>query len=113
MAAGLHWFLKYACRSSVSWNATGGNSIDGSCFTPSFLAGLEQQGGMRRERSVPWHYYQNVVTPRSDTPRMPWPALSSRPYFLPLRIKQTRRRIFLLHTSGHSLDQCCDRKATS
>ena len=77
MAAGLHWFLKYACRSSVSWNITGGNNIDGSCFTSAFLEGLEQQGGMRRERSVPWHYYQNVVTPRSHTPRKPWPALHS------------------------------------
>ncbi len=68
MAAGLHWFLKYACRSSVSWSGTGGPNIDGSRFTPAFLEALEQQGGMRRERSVPWHYYQNVVTPRSRTP---------------------------------------------
>lgn len=71
MAAGLHWFLKYACRSSVSWSATGGNSIDSSCFTPAFLQGLEQQGGMHRERSVPWQYYQNIVTPRSSTPYPP------------------------------------------
>ena len=65
MAAGLHWFLKYACHSSVSWSGTGGPNIDSSRFTPSFLEALEQQGGMNRERSVPWHYYQNVVTPRS------------------------------------------------
>ncbi|CAL5229140.1 g12413 [Coccomyxa viridis] len=72
MAAGLHWFLKYACRSSVSWNITGGNNIDGSCFTSAFLEGLEQQGGMRRERSVPWHYYQNVVTPSYSMTYWSW-----------------------------------------
>ena len=64
MAAGLHWFLKYACKSSVSWAETGGNSIDASRLTPEALEALEQQGPMHRERSVPWSYYQNVVTPR-------------------------------------------------
>ena len=71
MAAGLHWFLKYACRSSISWSVTGGHNIDSSCFTPAFLERLEQQGVMHRERSVPWHYYQNVVTPRSGIPHNP------------------------------------------
>ena len=65
MAAALHWFLKYACRSSFSWAVTGGHSINHSCLTPEALLALEQQGPMHRERSVPWHYYQNVVTPRS------------------------------------------------
>ena len=65
MAAGLHWFLKYACRSAVSWAATGGRSLDHGCLAPQALRALEQQGAMHRERSVPWHYYQNVVTPRS------------------------------------------------
>ena len=78
MAAGLHWFLKYACRSSVSWDVTGGHNIDSSCFTPAFLRELEQQGSMHRARSVPWHYYQNVVTPRSGTPHTPWPAFYPR-----------------------------------
>lgn len=66
MAAGLHWFLKYGCRSSISWAATGGHNIDASRLTPEALELLERQGPMHHERSVPWHYYQNVVTPRSD-----------------------------------------------
>ena len=70
MAAGLHWFLKYACRSAVSWAATGGRSLDDSCLTPEALRRLEQQGHMHRERSVPWHYYQNVVTPRSASEKL-------------------------------------------
>ena len=68
MAAGLHWFLKYACNSSVSWSVTGGHNIDSSAFTPEALERMEQQEGMHRKRSVPWHYYQNVVTPRSKLP---------------------------------------------
>lgn len=68
MAAGLHWFLKYACNSSVSWSVTGGHNIDSSAFTPEALERMEQQEGMHRKRSVPWHYYQNVVTPRSELP---------------------------------------------
>ena len=68
----MHWLLKYACRSSFSWTVTGGHSIDHSCLTPEALQKLEQQGAMHRERSVPWHYYQNVVTPRSapEQPRL-------------------------------------------
>ena len=68
MAAGLHWFLKYACNSSISWSVTGGHNIDNGAFTPEALARMEQQVGMHRKRSVPWHYYQNVVTPRSELP---------------------------------------------
>ena len=65
MAAGLHWFLKYACCSAFSWAATGGRSLDHGCLAPDALRQLEEQGPMHRERSVTWHYYQNVVTPRS------------------------------------------------
>ncbi len=64
MAAGIHWFLKYACNYSVSWHATGGENIDASCFQPVGLQRVKQMGPLRGARSVPWSYYQNVVTPR-------------------------------------------------
>lgn len=64
MAAGVHWFLKYACNSSVSWHLTGGFNIDNNCFQPESLERIRQMGPIHRGRSVPWSYYQNVVTPR-------------------------------------------------
>ena len=103
MAAGLHWFFKYACRSSISWNVTGGCNIDGSCFTPSCLTILEQQGGMRRGRSVPWHYYQNVVTPRSQPLTcLGLPGILEAPSSpkLVLQFRVVRNSTLLLHVSG-------------
>ncbi len=64
MASGIHWFLKYACNSSTSWHLTGGNNIDSSCFKPESLERISLAGPLRGARSVPWSYYQNVVTPR-------------------------------------------------
>ncbi|BDA50506.1 Alpha-N-acetylglucosaminidase [Coccomyxa sp. Obi] len=63
VAAGIHWFLKYACNSSISWHVTGGNNIDASCFQPDGLERVKEMGPLRGTRSVPWSYYQNVVTP--------------------------------------------------
>ncbi|EIE20595.1 hypothetical protein COCSUDRAFT_37819 [Coccomyxa subellipsoidea C-169] len=63
MASGIHWFLKYACNSSTSWHLTGGNNIDSSCFKPESLERISLAGPLRGARSVPWSYYQNVVTP--------------------------------------------------
>ncbi len=63
VASGIHTFLKKACRSSISWRMTGGNQIDTSCLEPDKLAASALE--LYQERSVPWSYYQNVVTPRS------------------------------------------------
>jgi hypothetical protein len=38
--------------------------LDLTCLEPERLVALAAQGPLRRARSVPWHYYQNVVTPR-------------------------------------------------
>lgn len=64
VAAGLHWFLKYACNSSISWDMTGGDTIDTSCFESEKLEQIRERGPLHKGRSVPWHFYQNVVTPR-------------------------------------------------
>ena len=63
LASGVHYFLKRACKSSISWRLTGGNQIDTSCLEPAALAASNLD--VYQERSVPWSYYQNVVTPRS------------------------------------------------
>lgn len=65
LAAGIHWFLKRRCGSSVSWHLTGGSTLDTSCLAADALQRLAQEPPLRRERSVPYSYYQNVVTPRS------------------------------------------------
>ncbi|KAK9841152.1 hypothetical protein WJX74_000989 [Apatococcus lobatus] len=61
LASGLHRFLKNACKSSISWRLTGGNQIDTSCLEAGALdvSSLD----VYSERSTPWSYYQNVVTP--------------------------------------------------
>lgn len=64
MAAGIHWFLKYTCKLSISWHLAGGDNIDASCFQLDSLEQFRRITPLRRLRSVPWSYYQNVVTPR-------------------------------------------------
>ena len=52
MATGLHWYLKYHCRASVSW---AGNQLD----LPSPLPDAPRT---RRVCRVPWRYYFNYCT---------------------------------------------------
>ncbi|KAK9837149.1 hypothetical protein WJX81_006355 [Elliptochloris bilobata] len=63
LASGLHAFLKERCNSSVAWQATGGNQIDTSCLEPPARAAAAAARPLYRGRSVPYHYYQNAVTP--------------------------------------------------
>ena len=62
VASGLHRFLKKACKSSISWRLTGGNQIDTACLEREALEATNLD--IYQERSTPWSYYQNVVTPR-------------------------------------------------
>ncbi|KAK9787358.1 hypothetical protein WJX73_007278, partial [Symbiochloris irregularis] len=62
LAAGLHYWLKERCSSSVSWHLTGGNQIDPACFSAASLAQREDHQALYRGRSTPYFYYQNVVT---------------------------------------------------
>jgi len=64
LASGVHWFLKERCNSSVAWAATGGNQLDLACLAPGALAARAAGRPLYRGRSVPYHYYQNAVTPR-------------------------------------------------
>jgi len=64
LASGVHWFLKERCNSSVAWAATGGNQLDLACLAPAALAAPAAGRPLYRGRSVPYHYYQNAVTPR-------------------------------------------------
>jgi len=66
LASGVHWFLKERCNSSISWAATGGNQIDVRCLHPAALAAASARP-LYHGRSVPYHYYQNAVTPRQGT----------------------------------------------
>ncbi|KAI9114728.1 hypothetical protein K1719_014426 [Acacia pycnantha] len=60
IASGLHWYLKYWCGAHVSWDKTG--SIQTAPIPkPRSLPPLKDEGLMIK-RSVPWNYYQNVVT---------------------------------------------------
>ena len=65
IAAGFHRFLQEFCHSSISWESTGGNHIDTTCLdTGIAVSRLHSNGPVHKERSAPWHYYQNVVTVR-------------------------------------------------
>ncbi|KAI3445054.1 hypothetical protein Pfo_001719 [Paulownia fortunei] len=60
ITSGLHWYLKYWCGAHVSWDKTGGAQL-GSVPKPGSLPPVQFEGVMI-QRSVPWNYYQNVVT---------------------------------------------------
>lgn len=62
LASGLHWFLKYFCNSSFSWEVTGGLQLDSKFQDPANLRLLEGKEKVVVERSVPYSYYQNIVT---------------------------------------------------
>lgn len=64
LACGVHWFLKYFCGCSVSWEATGGLQASSASPTPESLAAMEAKGTVTVERAVPLSFYQNVVTMR-------------------------------------------------
>lgn len=55
-ASGLHWYIKYHLNASVSWERTGGNSLN------NLPAALPSVGRVSVNRTVPWTYYQNVCT---------------------------------------------------
>ena len=40
--------------------------LDTNCLETEVLADIALHGKTYRGRSLPWHYYQNVVTVRSD-----------------------------------------------
>lgn len=60
IASGLHWYIKYFCGAHVSWDKTGGIQI-ATVPQPGSLPPVKD-GGVLIQRSVPWNYYQNVVT---------------------------------------------------
>ncbi|KAL8500848.1 hypothetical protein ACS0TY_020436 [Phlomoides rotata] len=60
ITSGLHWYLKYWCGAHVSWDKTGGAQL-GSVPESGSLPPVEDWGVIIK-RSVPWNYYQNVVT---------------------------------------------------
>jgi alpha-N-acetylglucosaminidase len=62
LASGFHWFLKYFCNSSMSWELTGGSQVNPHCMDPSNLDRLEAKGKIRVDRAVQHTFYQNVVT---------------------------------------------------
>lgn len=62
LASAIHWFIKYFCCSSFSWRATGGLQLDTECFSAAKLQEFESRGKVTIERSVPYSFYQNVVT---------------------------------------------------
>ena len=62
LASGFHWFLKYFCNSSMSWELTGGSQINPRCMDASNLDRLEGKGKIRVHRAVQHTFYQNVVT---------------------------------------------------
>lgn len=64
LASGLHAYLQERCNSSVAWEATGGNQLDTRCLQATALAAAADARPLYRGRSVPYHYYQNAVTPR-------------------------------------------------
>ena len=66
LASGFSWLLKAWCNSSISWELTGGTQLDTKCLETDVLADIALHGKTYRGRSLPWHYYQNVVTVRSD-----------------------------------------------
>ena len=57
----------------MSWGLTGGNTLDLSCLEPAALKLKAEEPPLRRSRSVPWHYYQNVVTPSYSMAYWDWP----------------------------------------
>ena len=67
LASGLHAFLQERCNSSVAWEATGGNQLDTRCLQLTAVAAAADARPLYRGRSVPYHYYQNAVTPRHGT----------------------------------------------
>lgn len=69
LASGLHAFLQERCNSSVAWKATGGNQLDTGCLQVAALAAAAGARPLFRGRSVPYHYYQNAVTPRHGCSR--------------------------------------------
>eukprot|EP00882_Tetradesmus_deserticola_P020599 GHRQ01022260.1.p1 GENE.GHRQ01022260.1~~GHRQ01022260.1.p1 ORF type:complete len:375 (+),score=132.30 GHRQ01022260.1:342-1466(+) len=62
LASGVHWFLKYFARCSISWELTGGVQVGATCLSPASLAAMEARGTVTVERAVPLSFYQNVVT---------------------------------------------------
>ncbi|WIA09974.1 hypothetical protein OEZ85_010186 [Tetradesmus obliquus] len=62
LASGVHWFLKYFARCSVSWELTGGVQVDGARLSAASLAAMQARGSVTVERAVPLSFYQNVVT---------------------------------------------------
>ncbi|XP_024535814.1 alpha-N-acetylglucosaminidase isoform X2 [Selaginella moellendorffii] len=60
LCAGLYWYLKNWCGAHISWDLTGGSQLD-TIPEPQALPALPP-GGVKIQRSVPWSYYQNVVT---------------------------------------------------
>jgi hypothetical protein len=62
LASGVHWFLKYFARCSVSWELTGGVQVDASRLSAASLASMKARGAVTVERAVPLSFYQNVVT---------------------------------------------------
>eukprot|EP01025_Chloroclados_australasicus_P015613 TRINITY_DN1751_c0_g3_i1.p1 TRINITY_DN1751_c0_g3~~TRINITY_DN1751_c0_g3_i1.p1 ORF type:complete len:793 (-),score=60.66 TRINITY_DN1751_c0_g3_i1:1460-3838(-) len=62
IATGIHWFLKYRCNSSYSWPETGGLQLAPDAFDEKRLNRVSYQKPLIQERTVKYHYYQNVVT---------------------------------------------------
>jgi alpha-N-acetylglucosaminidase len=62
LASGVHWFLKYFARCSVSWELTGGVQVSASRLSAAGLASMAARGTVTVERAVPLSFYQNVVT---------------------------------------------------
>ncbi|KAL2461225.1 alpha-N-acetylglucosaminidase family/NAGLU family [Abeliophyllum distichum] len=60
ITSGLHWYLKYWCGGHVSWDKTGGAQL-ASVPKPGSLPSVKNEGVVI-QRTVPWNYYQNVVT---------------------------------------------------
>lgn len=60
IVSGLHWYLKFFCGVHISWEKTGGVQI-ASVPEPGSLPFVDDEG-LIFKRSVPWNYYQNVVT---------------------------------------------------
>ena len=46
------------CKCAVSWEATGGDSINPGCATRGALLAAATPGTLRRRRRVPHSYYQ-------------------------------------------------------
>lgn len=79
ITSGLHWYLKYWCGAHVSWDKTGGAQL-ASVPKPGSLPPVKNEG-LIIKLSVPWNYYQNVVTSSCKNHCWPFLLLSSVNFF--------------------------------